>query len=76
VFGIGEGWCGEGKLGLPLFHELYLRLHEEPGFCCKCKGVLGQVVSPLFGEFVDPLVAPNIAVRWAPGDGDLPAEGA
>jgi len=28
VFGEGEGWRGEGKLSLPLFHELYLRLRE------------------------------------------------
>ena len=35
-----------------------------------------QVVGPLFGEFVSPLVAPNVAMGWATGDGDLPAKGA
>jgi len=63
-------------LGLPLFHELCSRLREEPSFCHVCDTVWDWVASPLFGEFVGPLVAPNVAMGWAPGDGDLPAEGA
>ena len=75
VFGEGEGWYGEGKLGLPLFHELCSRLREEPGLCHECEVAQGRVVSPVFGECVGPLVAPNVAMGWVPGDGDLPDKG-
>ena len=76
VFGKGEGWCRKRKLGLPLFHELCLRLHKKPDFCRECEAARDWVVGPLFGEFVGPFIVPNVAMGWAPGDGDLPAEGA
>ena len=63
-------------MGLPLFHELCSRLHEEPSFGCECKAAPDCVAGPLFGEFVSPLVAPNVAMGWASGDGDLLAKGA